>query len=313
MPLWQYSYDVVRAPALNLLFFRHLQYMIEIVQHNSAQELISTAGAHLEQRESEHNHFLGIVYALARDIGAYGPQPPYLMSILQDSSVIGAALITPPRRVLMTRIEGVLPEVVQHLITYLQQADAPVPGVAGPIAEARAFTDAWLAEHRNQSATTFMQMRVFEARNVSEVPISPGLLRLAQPDDLPLIAQWLGAFSTDVGEPTSQHDSETAAERHISESAMYIWQDEHPVSMAKAARGTGHGTTITAVYTPPEFRKRGYATSCMYCLTKKLVSENYRVCTLYTDLTNPTSNSIYPKVGYVPVGDSVAVNFAASS
>jgi len=33
------------------------------------------------------------------------------------------------------------------------------------------------------------------------------------------------------------------------------------------------------------------------------LDEGWQFCTLFTDLANPTSNSIYQKMGYVPVGD----------
>ena len=33
------------------------------------------------------------------------------------------------------------------------------------------------------------------------------------------------------------------------------------------------------------------------------------MCVLYTDLANPTSNSIYQRIGYEPVGDSVHLEF----
>ncbi|MHA1110922.1 MAG: GNAT family N-acetyltransferase [Promethearchaeota archaeon] len=52
----------------------------------------------------------------------------------------------------------------------------------------------------------------------------------------------------------------------------------------------------------PELRKKGYATECVAKLSKKLL-EDYEYCVLFTDLGNPTSNSIYQKIGYKPVMD----------
>jgi uncharacterized protein len=34
-----------------------------------------------------------------------------------------------------------------------------------------------------------------------------------------------------------------------------------------------------------------------------------RFCFLYTDLSNPTSNAIYTRIGYRPVGDALDVLF----
>jgi predicted GNAT family acetyltransferase len=58
------------------------------------------------------------------------------------------------------------------------------------------------------------------------------------------------------------------------------------------------------VYTPPHLRKQGYATSCVAALTQRMLDSGKRFCCLYTDLTNPTSNAIYQKIGYQPVCDS---------
>jgi predicted GNAT family acetyltransferase len=38
-------------------------------------------------------------------------------------------------------------------------------------------------------------------------------------------------------------------------------------------------------------------------LTQQLLDEGRRFCFLYTDLANPTSNSIYQAIGYRPACD----------
>ena len=55
------------------------------------------------------------------------------------------------------------------------------------------------------------------------------------------------------------------------------------------------------MYTPPEYRRKGYASSCVAALSKTLLDKGYQYCFLFTDLANPTSNSIYQKIGYKPV------------
>ena len=70
-----------------------------------------------------------------------------------------------------------------------------------------------------------------------------------------------------------------------------------------------NGTVISLVYTPPELRSRGYATSSVYQLTKKLLIGGYKFCSLFTDLANPASNHIYPKIGFVPLGDTLEFDF----
>jgi predicted GNAT family acetyltransferase len=63
------------------------------------------------------------------------------------------------------------------------------------------------------------------------------------------------------------------------------------------------------VYTPPELRGRGYASALTAALTEQLLQRR-RFCYLYTDLANPTSNSIYRRIGYRPVTDITLWRFA---
>jgi predicted GNAT family acetyltransferase len=79
--------------------------------------------------------------------------------------------------------------------------------------------------------------------------------------------------------------------------------------MAKKTRPSANGVVVTNVYTPPQFRNQGYATACVAALCRKLLGEGYSFCSLYTDLSNPTSNSIYTKIGFQPVQDSYMFRF----
>ena len=59
---------------------------------------------------------------------------------------------------------------------------------------------------------------------------------------------------------------------------------------------------IGPVFTPPELRGHGYATTAVADLTRSLLAAGHRVC-LFTDQANPTSNAIYAGLGYRPVVD----------
>ena len=48
---------------------------------------------------------------------------------------------------------------------------------------------------------------------------------------------------------------------------------------------------------------------CVAELSRNILQSGKEFCTLYTDLANPTSNSIYMKIGYKPVCDSVEYTF----
>ena len=63
------------------------------------------------------------------------------------------------------------------------------------------------------------------------------------------------------------------------------------------------------MYTPPEMRRRGYASAAVSALTRKLLDSGRKFVFLFTDLKNPTSNKIYQQMGYEAVCDINEVDF----
>ncbi|MGW0659232.1 GNAT family N-acetyltransferase [Streptodolium elevatio] len=94
----------------------------------------------------------------------------------------------------------------------------------------------------------------------------------------------------------------------------------HPRRLARAARGRarrggrpggpfGECAHIGPVYTPPEHRGRGYGAAVTAARTEAALAAGADEVLLFTDLANPTSNSIYRKIGYEPVEDRVILTF----
>jgi predicted GNAT family acetyltransferase len=102
------------------------------------------------------------------------------------------------------------------------------------------------------------------------------------------------------GEPT---DPRTHAVQRIRAGSLFLWEHEQPVSMAGWAGRTERGVRVNFVYTPPEHRYNGYATACVAALTRRLLHEGQTFCCLFADLSNPTANAIYQRIGYGPVCD----------
>ncbi|MGB1286752.1 MAG: GNAT family N-acetyltransferase, partial [Aggregatilineales bacterium] len=52
------------------------------------------------------------------------------------------------------------------------------------------------------------------------------------------------------------------------------------------------------VYTPPEYRKNGYASAVTAAISQEILNSGRQFCFLFTDMNNPTSNHIYQMIGY---------------
>ena len=87
-----------------------------------------------------------------------------------------------------------------------------------------------------------------------------------------------------------------------------LWEDEQIVSLAAFGNPTPNGIRIGPVYTPPEYRRRGYASALVAELSERLLAKR-RFCFLFTDLANPTANRIYEQIGYRRVCEAAEIVF----
>lgn len=274
---------------------------MKVVRHESPGSFLGHAGALLERAEAENNLILGLAATIIAHPERYD-QAPYLFTVEDEGDVVAAALMTPPHKIVITRAPA---PALMALADHFVDAGIDLPGVLGPSADAMAFAGRFVAR-TSKPCRTGMSQRIYECDRVLDVPPVPGRLRLAAPDEEPWLTEWGRRFYVDVGDPgAEQHVAELAAtvRARIGEGRLSIWEDGRPVSMAALSGDTPQGIRVGFVYTPPDLRGRGYATACVAELTRRTLAGGRRFCFLYTDLSNPTSNRIYQRIGYRPVCD----------
>lgn len=275
---------------------------LRVERHADAERFLEAAQPWLLEAEVENNLPLGI--ALNWRGRAASDPPPYWATVHDANGVVGCACRTPPHHLVLTRVPAAS---IAPLMDDVGRAYPSLNGVTGPTADAEAFARAWIARHGGALKTRF-HMRLHELTSVSfPVPLAPGSLRKATEADLPLALAWFDGFVRDVGLPIAAPDM---AQRLIGRELLNFWIDEGtPRTMVASSRETRSGCAVSAVYTPPQFRRFGYATAAVATLSDALLRGGRRFCCLYTDLANPTSNSIYAKVGYRPIRDDVEIAF----
>jgi predicted GNAT family acetyltransferase len=121
-------------------------------------------------------------------------------------------------------------------------------------------------------------------------------------EHLDLVTPWHDDFNRSVGQPVE--DPRRSVTRILEEGRMFGWEVEGRLCALAASSGaTPNGMRINHVYTPPEFRGRGYASNLVAALSRRLLEGGRTFCSLFTDLANPTSNKIYQQIGYRTVAD----------
>jgi predicted GNAT family acetyltransferase len=125
------------------------------------------------------------------------------------------------------------------------------------------------------------------------------------------------AFSTEaLPEAAPLPDPIATAERWVARVGRigYVWEDAGDVVALVGAGGeTPHGIRIGPVYTPPELRGRGYASSLTAAASQDQLDRGRQFVFLFTDLANPTSNKIYQAIGYEAVCDVDQYRFGADA
>ncbi|HSL98335.1 MAG TPA: GNAT family N-acetyltransferase [Candidatus Deferrimicrobiaceae bacterium] len=274
---------------------------MDVRRFETVEAFLAGAGGFLAAREAEHNLIFGICSNVQANPGLYGGTPPYLAVVLHGSSVVAAAIRTPPWRLVLSEIDH--PTAVQLLAADLDADD--LPGVQGPAGVASAFATAW-TRRTGRPARALRHLRIFQLTNVTQPILAPGHMADATPADRTLVATWLRAFHDEALSGNPERDYDDMAARFIAGQGrrLVLWIDDgRPVSLTGIGGRTPNGIRIGPVYTPPELRDRGYASNLVAEASQAELDAGRRFVFLFTDLANPTANRIYQAIGYEPIGD----------
>ncbi|MER6950031.1 GNAT family N-acetyltransferase [Nonomuraea sp. NPDC000554] len=213
-----------------------------------------------------------------------------------DGEVRGAAFRTPPKPVGLARMP------VEAIVPLVEALRGEIPEVMGPLELTDAVTAA-LARPADVVSERLYRLGTLTTPDV------PGRGRPAVAGDFPLLVSWYQAFGVEV----AMSDSEDVAQRvehRLTARELFLWEDDGvPVAFAGLSPESGGVCRIGPVYTPPARRRRGYGAAVTAFVSHAALEERCKQVVLFTDLANPTSNSIYQSIGYEPVSDYAHVSY----
>jgi uncharacterized protein len=176
-------------------------------------------------------------------------------------------------------------------------------GINGARRWSEPFARAWV-DAAGATAHVRRDMRAFELRSVRRPDMPAGRFRSTTPRDAESLARWTVALGVDIDEAITEAEAARSVARLTAANDLTVWErDAEVVSMAAVVRRTRRSSSIALVYTPPEFRGRGFASATVAELSQRELDAGQSWCSLFTDLANPTSNHIYTEIGYEPVCD----------
>jgi Predicted acetyltransferase len=295
----------VSGYAMQTEHFRKSENTMHLKRYTDVDAFYQAAGEFLLRHEAENCLIVGICTALRENIKAYGTIPPYFVTVADDVGIIAAAIMTPPHKLVLSYSD--IPEALEMIAVDAIAANGLLPGVLGPSSLSKRFAMHW-HELTDQPVELGMSQRIYKLEKVKHPSAVPGRMRRVVEEDRTTILRWLFDFHQEaVGGKLQENPFEkqfnSALEGKIRR--YFVWENSagEPVSFAGCTGPTQNGLRIGPVYTPPEQRKRGYASALVAALSQLILDEGRSFCFLFTDLANPTSNHIYQEIGYTPVID----------
>jgi len=284
---------------------------VRVEQLDDPAEFLRRAASLLETSEARHNLIYGLAGTLVSDPDAY---PAFDLWIAEDGGVpVAAALRTPPYNVVVADARDSTS--IDVLAQAVADVDPDVAGAAGNVPTIDRFASAWGAVTGSGVERTMAQ-GIFALERVMPVAEPPaGSARPATPDDRDLAIAWIAAFGEEAV-PDDPRDHQRLLEfvdRRIAGqggAGLWLWDvGGDVVSLTVHSGRTPHGIRIGPVYTPPNRRGNGYASALVAEQSSWLLAGGRRFCFLFTDLSNPTSNAIYRRIGYQQVAEAAMFTF----
>lgn len=225
-----------------------------------------------------------------------------------DRTVDGVVLQTPPFPLMLASApSGSVP----GLLTMLADGRALPAAVNVAARGEAAFLAAWAAV-TGGTGTPWTRTRLYRlAGLVPSEAAAAGAARLAGQADLDLLLRWHEEFQREA-EGGGRDDVRRSVAERLGYAGLLLWEaGGKPVAMAGLTRIVAGVARVTGVYTAPDQRRRGYGGAITAAASQVALARGAAEVVLFTDLSNPTSNALYQRLGYRSVEDRVVLELSA--
>lgn len=238
------------------------------------------------------------------------PDDSLLLTVWDNSEIVGAALQTPPYPL---ACNGIPAHCVDVVAAEVARTRPDLTGVRGAGKSALAYADTWRAI-TGRVGTVTVEERLYRLGSLVPPPGVDGVSRAAIDDDRALLVDWVEQFFVDTfghsRDNQAGDDFVRTAEDRGDQFLLWI-VDATPGSMAMLRAPAAGVSRIGPVFTPVHRRGHGYGSAITAAAAALARSRGVDDVVLFADLANSTSNGIYQRIGFEPVADSVRFEFVA--
>ena len=276
---------------------------MRLLRHYDFDSFIAAIAPIAARGEASASFFIGGAHSMKRTPPRKGER--VYLATCSGNGVLGVAMLRDEGPVLIGESDAAASEAFAVDIA----PDWPdLHGVMGAAAGCEAFMRKW-KELTGRGSRLRVRLRQHVLNALSDVPQAPGAARIATVDDADWLIDRQVAFIEEVGLPDPPERLRQVIPPRIERGDFRIWEDGGPVAYAGYNDAAPDFARIAPVYTLPDCRGKGYATSLVASLSRELKERGKRKLFLTTDVANPTSNAIYARIGFRPENDDCGFDF----
>ena len=268
---------------------------MDVVRHNNAVDLLMRCEGLLKSQEAVNNNLIQLLKLIVEDSGTVTP-PYWFGSIEVDGQPIGCCVHALPDGL----VASDLPHEAASLVYEAVAADIPTPRrLVGCPVFLRKLVERFV-NGSGRPAAIGSRWKVYRLDKVDMV-MNPaaGELRLAKDDDRYLVEQWGYAYADERPSFLNVHDFMLSK---LDSGELYFWYDNAYRTMITTSGRGMNAMRISSVFTPKEFRGRGYASTAVAAVSQVLLDQGSDYVVLTAGLGEPVAR-IYKRIGFRAVGN----------
>ncbi len=277
---------------------------MEVIRYSDPAILWEKLRPRLLKQEAANNLIVGILKSIAENKDQQSEEHLWF-TVENGGDIELAGWRTPPFDYGLWSPKIETTQALECFLDFLETEGLEKVGAVGKPALVESYIA--LAIPRFNLENTFtMNQGIYECRRVDPTLLGRGTIRPVTMDEIEKLTDWMIAFHIEsLNQEPLRSEARDKLKADIENGLYFFYEEEGQIlSTLATARPMVNGISVNMVYTPPEYRRKGYATRSVALLTRQLLDEGWKFTALFTDLDNPTSNSIYQKIGYSRVGES---------
>lgn len=201
-----------------------------------------------------------------------------------------------------------LPELLAALPPLLPR---PIAGVLGPAAQVAPIVN-WLnpppAKVQLNSHEYLYELPLADLVVPAALALGRVKARRAQPADTVQLTEWRAAFSVEslsqAATPELFRASRRGVEASLGQGTLWVLEaDDQLVAMTDFNATIREAVQVGGVWTPPEFRQRGYARAAVAASLQDARAAGVQLGILFTDQNNIPAQRAYEAIGFRRIGD----------